>query len=128
MVASFGSLVCCFLSWTEVAHEPTYKAFELSNEGGINLTLQKWSFGLLCAMATYLAWTFGTAPLRKYARLMVLFGAAFLVILTSTRPWDWNEIGLKPSVIYLACVVASVIYLLSGIGAVVSTRGTVQPK
>jgi uncharacterized membrane protein YbaN (DUF454 family) len=127
LIAVAAGFVGCFLEWTAIAHQPTFEALETSSDGqGISLRLQTWTLGLLLLTAGYLAWEFRSNPQRKYAQLMVLFGLAMLMILTSARPWQWADVGLKPAVGFYTCGSAALTYLVVSTLAYFSTRHTVQ--
>lgn len=121
ITAAAAGLVGCFLDWTAVA-DPSL--FDKADELGAftSVSLQKWSFALLAVMGGYIAWTVRTSPVNKYIHLMILFGAAMLLILVSARPWQWSDVGLKPGIGFLVCASGGLLYLMAGIGVLASIK------
>jgi hypothetical protein len=128
VAATIGGLVGCFLDWAVVGDASLFKVLEsVTNEGGFSVRLQKWSLGLLMVMGGYLAFSFRSSPMRKYAQLMVLFGIAMGMILVSARAWLWADAGLKPGIGFILCSAAAAIYLLSSLLCFISIKRSVQP-
>lgn len=128
VTAAVGGLVGCFLDWSVVGDVALFEALErVTEDSGFSVRLQKWSLGLLMVMGGYVAFSFRSSPMRKYAQLMILFGIAMVMILTSSRPWLWADAGLKLGIGFILSASSAVLYLIASILCYMSTKRSVRP-
>ena len=128
--AALIGITGCLLVWLGIGNQ---RLFDLAVELGAfeerSIAIVKVSFGVLCALGAYLAWTVGASPMRSYAQLMILFGGAMLVILATAWPWQHADLaGIIPGAGLLLCAFGSLIYLVIAIWLFVSLRQRAQPR